>query len=141
MTINKVKAFIERKKNGSFSVYVDLEDNLLNYGIFGEGYTVKEAVEDFFASYEEMKEFHKEQEKEFIEVEFEIKYDIASFLNYYSGRLSLSGLEKITGINQRQLSHYVNGVNRPSKQTIKKINNSLHHFANELRQVDLVSHI
>jgi hypothetical protein len=135
--MNKVKAFIERGTNGSFSVYVDLEDNLLNYGIFGEGHSVKEAVEDFSASYEEMKEFHKKQEKDFVEAEFEIKYDIASFLNYFSGRLSLAGLEKITGINQRQLSHYVNGINRPSKQTINKINNSLHNFANELKQLDL----
>jgi hypothetical protein len=136
--MNKVKAFIERGKDGSYAVYVDLEDNLLNYGIFGEGDTVKEAVEDFFASYEEMKEFHKEQKKYFVEAEFEIKYDIASFLNYYSNKLSLAGLEKITGVNQRQLSHYVNGTNRPSKQTIRKINHSLHDFANELNQLQLV---
>jgi hypothetical protein len=112
-----------------------LEDNTLNYGVFGEGETVQEAIDDFHASYEEMKEFYKEQEKFFVEASFEIKYDMASFLNYYSGKLSLAGLEKITGINQRQLSHYVNGINRPSRQTIRKINNSLHGFANELSQV------
>ena len=82
--MDKVKAFIERGKNGSFSVYVDLEDNTLNYGIFGEGNTVKEAIEDFFASYKEMEEFHNEQGRDFVKAEFEIKYDIASFLNYYS---------------------------------------------------------
>jgi hypothetical protein len=133
--MNIVKAFIERGRNGNFSVYVDLEDNTLNYGIFGEGDTVQEAIDDFYASYEEMKGFHKEQGKYFVEAVFEIKYDMASFLNYYSGRLSLAGLEKITGINQRQLSHYVNGTNRPSQQTIRKINTSLHGFANELSQV------
>ena len=133
--MEKVKAFIERGDDGSFSVYVDLEDKTLNYGVFGEGSTVKAAIEDFNSAYEAMKKFHKEQGKYFVEAEFEVKYDISSFLNYYSGRLSLAGLEKITGINQRQLSHYVNGINRPSKQTIKKINNSLHDFANDLRQV------
>ena len=136
--MNRVRAFVERGNSGNFAVYVDLEDNTLNYGIFGEGYTVNEAIEDFFASYKEMKEFHEAQGKYFVEAEFEIKYDIASFLNYYSGRLSLAGLERITGINQRQLSHYVNGTNRPSKQTIKRINNSLHSFANELSQVHLL---
>jgi len=135
--MNNVKAFIERGKNGNFFVYIDLEDNILNYGIFGEGGSVKEAIEDFFASYKEMEEFHNEQGKNFVRAEFEIKYDIASFLNYYSGKLSLAGLEKITGINQRQLSHYVNGINRPSRQTIKKINNSLHSFATELSQIHL----
>ena len=135
--MENIKAFIERGDDGSYNVYVDLEDNTLNYGIFGEGNTVKEAIDDFKSAYETMKEFHKEQGEEFVEVIFEIKYDIASFLNYYSGRLSLAGLEKITGINQRQLSHYANGKNRPSKQTIKKINNSIHSFANELSQVYL----
>ena len=135
--MEKVKAFIERGNDGSYSVYVDLENKTLNYGIFGEGNTVKAAIEDFKSAYETMKEFHKEQGKNFIEAEFQIKYDIASFLNYYSSRLSLAGLEKITGINQRQLSHYVNGINRPSKQTIKKINSSIHSFAIELSQVDL----
>ena len=136
--MEKIKAFIERGNDGSFSIYVDLENKILNYGIFGEGDTVKEAVEDFKSAYETMKEFHKEQGRYFVEAEFDIKYDIASFLNYYSGRLSLAGLEKITGINQRQLSHYVNGTNRPSKQTIKRINSSLHSFAHELSQVHLL---
>ena len=137
MKMEKIKAFIERGNDGSFSVYVDLENKTLNYGIFGEGNTVKEALENFKSAYETMKKFHKEQGKYFVEAVFEIKYDIASFLDYYSGRLSLAGLEKITSINQRQLSHYVNGINRPSKQTITKINNSLHSFANELSQVHL----
>ena len=133
--MEKVKAFIERGTDGGFNVYVDLEDNTLNYGIFGEGDTVNDAIEDFKSAYEAMKEFHKERKRHFVEAEFEIKYDMSSFLNYYSGRLSLSGLEKITGINQRQLSHYANGSSRPSVRTVKKINNSLHHFANELSQV------
>ena len=45
--MNKVKAFIERGNDGTYGVYVDLEDDSLNYGIHGEGDTVKEAVEDF----------------------------------------------------------------------------------------------
>jgi predicted RNase H-like HicB family nuclease len=135
--MNIVKAFIERGNDGSYGVYVDLEDNTLNYGFFGEGNTVAEAIHDFKESYLEMKEFHKEEGKHFVEAEFEILYDTASFLNYYSKKLSLAGLEKITGVNQRQLSHYVNGTYRPSKRTVNKINQSLHSFAKELSQVQL----
>ena len=135
--MNKVKAFIERGNDGGYNVYVDLEDNTLNYGIFGEGNTVDEAINDFKESYIEMKEFHKEEGKHFVEAEFDIRYDTASFLNYYSKKLSLAGLEKITGINQRQLSHYANGTYRPTKKTVNKINTSLHNFAKELSQVFL----
>ena len=35
--VMKVKAFIERGNDGSYGVYVDLEDNTLNYGIIGDG--------------------------------------------------------------------------------------------------------
>jgi len=135
--MNKVKAFIERGNDGSYGVYPDLEDNTLNYGIFGEGDTADEAIVDFYSAYNTMKEFHKEKGKYFVEAEFEILYDTASFLNYYQKKLSLAGLEKITGINQRQLSHYVNGINKPSKRTVSKINTSLHSFAKELSEVQL----
>ena len=45
--MNKVKAFIEKTVDSSYSVYIDLEDDTLNYGIIGEGDTVEEAIEDF----------------------------------------------------------------------------------------------
>jgi len=83
-----------------------------------------------------MKEFHEEEGKHFVEAEFDIKYDTASFLKYYKNRLSLAGLHNITGINKRLLSKYANGKNRPSKQTVNKINSSLKNFANELYQVN-----
>jgi len=135
--MNKVKAFIERGNDGSYGVYIDSEDRTLNYGIFGEGDSVDEAINDFKESYIGMKQIHEEEGRNFVEADFDIKYDVASFLNYYSGRLSLAGLGRITGINQRQLSHYVNGKYRPSKRTVQKINTSLHSFANDLQQVQL----
>ena len=43
----KVKAFIERGNDGTYGVYVDLDDNRLNYGVIGDGNTVSEAIQDF----------------------------------------------------------------------------------------------
>ena len=57
------------------------------------------------------------------------------FLAYYKGKLSLSGLGKLTGINPKQLNHYVTGVRKPSPKTVKKIEKSLHEFGKELSQV------
>ena len=136
--MENIKVFIEIGNDGSYNVYVDLENKILNYGIFGEGATAKEAISDFKSAYNTMKEFHEAKGIYFVEAKFEFCYDIASFLCYYSDKLSLAGLEKITGINQRQLSHYVNGVNRPSKRTITKINDSIHNFAKELQQIHLL---
>ncbi|MCL1943446.1 MAG: type II toxin-antitoxin system HicB family antitoxin [Candidatus Azobacteroides sp.] len=136
--MNTVKAFIEIGKDGTYSVYVDLEDNTLNYGIYGTGDTVKDAVEDFESAYEAMKEFYHQKEKEFVEASFEYHYDMASFLQYYSNFFSLAGLSRMTGIHQGQLSHYVTGHRTPSRRTIEKIDSSIHHFATKLSQVRFV---
>ena len=77
--MNKVKAFIERVADGTYSVYIDLEDDTLNYGIIGEGDTVEEAIEDFKLSYTDMKALYKEEGKEFQETTFEFLYDLPSF--------------------------------------------------------------
>lgn len=135
--MNRVKAFIERGSDGTYSVYVDLDDNTLNYGIHGNGKTVKEAA-DFNSAYEAMKEFHKQKGKPFVEAEFDFKHDTASFLEYYNKIISLAGLERLTGVNQGLLSHYVNGLKKPNKRTKEKIQVKLHEFADELKHLELV---
>jgi hypothetical protein len=133
-----VKAFIERGNDGTFGVYVDLEDKTLNYGIHGDGRSAQEAVEDFKSSYNEMKTFYKELGKKFVETEFNYYYDLPSFLSYYGNILSLAGLERLTGINQGQLSHYVTGHRKPSKKTVERIEQKLHQFADDIRQVAFI---
>jgi len=136
--MNKIKAFIERNNTGAYSVYVDLDDNLLNYGIHGTGKTVDEAVKDFESCYSEMKKSHEKEKQHFVEAEFEFCYDTASFLQYYTTYFSIAGLSRLTGINQGQLSHYVTGRRNPSKQTIEKIDKSVRTFAENLSQVQFV---
>lgn len=135
--MRKVKAFIERGEDGTYGVYIDLEETRLNYGIHGDGSTVKEAVDSFNTSYIDMKENHRKKGLDFVEAEFEFSYDVASFLEYYSKIISLAGLERLTGVNQRQLSHYVTGHRKPSKTTTVKIQSKLHEFGEELKHLEL----
>ncbi len=115
------------------------KDYPLNFGLFGEGSTVKEAKEDFYISIDEMKELFKDEKKDFPKnLEFTFKYDVASFLEYYSKILTLAGLERLTGVAQGQLSHYLNGHRTPSKRTIEKIEKKLHAFGTELNQVEFI---
>ncbi len=136
--MESVKAFIERGNDGTYSVYVDLEDTTLNYGIHGNGGTADEAIKDFVSAYESMKEFFNEKGKEFVEAKFTYVYDIASFLAYYGNILSLAGMERLTGVNQGQLSHYVTGRRKPSKRTVEKIEKKLQAFGKELNQVQFI---
>ena len=123
-----IKAMIEQSSNG-YSVYID--DDTLEYCLIGEGVTVKEAVDDFYLCYQDMHNCYKKEGKVFEEVEFDFYFDIASFLQKYAFAFTLAGLERITGVNQKQLGHYINGVSKPSKRTILKIEDGLKKFSSE----------
>jgi predicted HTH domain antitoxin len=131
-----VTAVIERANDGSYSVYMDATG--MDYLITGTGETADEAIRMFKGGYEDMKRCFATQGKKIEEVEFLLKYDIPSFLSYYSKAFSLSGLSRITGINQGQLSHYLTGRRTPSHRTVEKMQNSIKHFAEELSQVRFV---
>lgn len=136
--MNKVKAFIEIGNDATYSVYPDLNDNTLNYGIHGDGNTPQEAIDDFLISYQEMKKIYENDGNYFVETEFEFLYDVPSFLRFYNQYLTLSGLGKLTGINKAQLSHYIQGVRNPSPATSQKIQTALHNFAGQLQQIQFV---
>ena len=133
----KALAVIERGKNGKYGIYIETDN--LPFGVIGDGNTVAEAVDDFNNSLEEMRNYYKDVGKDFPEnLEFEFKYDAASFLQQYAYAFTLAGLERITGVNQRQLSHYINGARNPSNRTIRKIENKLHTFGKEIATVRFI---
>lgn len=125
-----VIAKIEGDKALGFNVY--LPDNPMPFGCIGEGKTAKEAIDDFMGVYNAMKEDYEKETGLQLEYSFEFSYDVPSMLNYYKGILTLAGLQRITGINQMQMSQYVNGVRHPSQKTVSKIETSLRKFGEEL---------
>lgn len=71
------------------------------------------------------------------EYEIEWKFDVPSFLEYYSSFMSLSGMEKMTGIHQKQLSNYLNHRSVPRRKQADRIINGIHRFARELLSITL----
>ena len=132
----KAIAVIERGADGTYGVFIE-SDNV-PFGALGDGKTVAEAITDFNNSVNEMREYYAETGKEFPQIDFEFKYDTASFLQHYAYAFTLAGLERIVGVNQRQLSHYINGIRKPSKATTKKIEDKLHGFGAEIASVRFV---
>lgn len=132
----KVKAYIERGKDGSFGVY---HNENLPCGFFGEDATKQEAVDDYMDSYEEMTLEVEGKDREKMEsLEFEFVIDIRSYLEYYSQFFTLAGLSKLTKVSASQLSHYLNGYKKPSPKTAKKIEEGLINFADDLKGLKLI---
>ena len=108
------------------------------FGLLGQGRTVEEAKEDFINSYEEMMELMNDEGIECSELEFEFLFDTASFLTSVSSTFTMAGLSKITGINRKQLGHYVQGTSKPSAKTATRIQESIIYFVNEIAAVRFV---
>jgi predicted RNase H-like HicB family nuclease len=135
----KVDVFIEKGLDGTYDMHFGDDTKGLTFGLLGQGNTVQEAMEDFYIGKDEMKELYEDLGKDFPEdLEFKFKYDLPSFLQYYSKILSLAGLERLTGVNQGQLSHYITGRRKPGRKTIEKIEKALHQFGKEISQVEFV---
>lgn len=102
-------------------------------GIYGAGETL-EAVEsnirEAIALYIGYNENAPELLKGYFELEF--VFDISGLVKYYSQFISLPAMEKLTGVNQKQLWHYANGYKVPRKETAEKIEKGLKDFAKRL---------
>lgn len=65
------------------------------------------------------------------------KFDTISLLGYYKGIFTNSALEKMTGINKKQIQHYASGHRKPRVEQRIKIENALHSLGKELLAVEL----
>lgn len=133
----QVKATIERGDNGTYDVTMEYLSQI-PFGLLGQGNNVEEAIADFYNSYNEMKSFLAEKGELYPPLEFHFVYDIPSFLKRYAYAFSLAGLGRITGINERQLSHYINGIRKPSLKTTLKIEQKLKEFAGEIAMLQFI---
>lgn len=110
-------------------------------GIYAAGDTVEECKKDAEKAIEAIKKnLPEEQWPEPIKGDYRLvwQYDIQSLLLYYGSILSLSGLERLTGIHQKQLWAYMHGRSTPRTAQKERIITAIHRFAAELSEVSLV---
>lgn len=113
----------------NFACYV-LEDTP-GFFLTGFGESAKEAIEDMYIAEQELRESMEEEGKEMPELEYNFKFDIGSFFNYYS-YLSVSGVAKRAGMNASLMRRYATGVSVPKGKTMRRIEECLHNIGNEL---------
>ena len=132
-----LKAIIESNEN-NYSAFIENLD-----GIVATGATISEikanlsdAIDDYIAT---CKEYGCALPESLRDEDFsiEFKMDVKSLLTIYDGIFTKAGLERITGINQKQLWHYANGSSSPRRAQVLKIENALHRLGEELISVSL----
>ena len=65
------------------------------------------------------------------------QFDTESLLSHYKGIITNAALERLTGINRRQLTHYSSGLRKPRQMQRMKIEKALHTLGRELLEVEL----
>lgn len=129
-----LKIVIEKTTDG----YTAYANNVA--GIYGAGETPEEAKQSILVSIALYKEMNDSKHIPAIlksEYTLSFQFDAESLLNYYKGIFTNAGLERITGINQKQLQHYGSGLKKPRDTQRKKIESALHKLGSELLSVHL----
>ena len=131
-----LNVIIERTEN-NFSAYLAEVD-----GIVATGSSVDEIKANIMNAItsllEDCKEYGDEVPEELSgEYSLNFKMDVKSFFDFYSGIFTKAGLERITGINQKQLWHYASGNRNPRPEQLIKIETALHRVGGELIAINL----
>ena len=129
-----IKIIIE-KSSDYYNAYAENCD-----GVYGAGDSVEEAKANALDGLKFLKESQPESEwPEILKDDYDLEYqfDAQSFLTYYANVFSKPALEKLTGINQKQLHHYSTGLRKPREAQRKKIETALHKLGSELMAVKL----
>lgn len=132
--MKQVKIVIEKTKNHYDAYAENIE------GIYGGGETAEEAKQSIVKAIELSKKYNAQSKIPAIlkgDYKLVFRFDTESLLNFYKGVFSNSALERITGINQRQLQHYASGLKKPREPQLKKIESALHKLGGELLAVEL----
>lgn len=125
----KATIVVEQGKDGHFSCYVEEEVPYL--GLMGYGESSKEAINDLMAFYEEGKALMAKDGKEVPEMEFSVKYDMASFFNRFDF-LNQTKIAEKAGINPSLLRKYTSGVVKAGKKQYEKLNKAVKALATEM---------
>ena len=109
-------------------------------GVYGAGNTVEEAKQNVMEGLNLFIKYNKDNLPKILQGEYTVEYhfDVASFLKHYSTVFTKSALQRMTGINQTQLTHYASGFRKPSKKTISKLDRAISGLSKELSQVHFV---
>jgi len=133
--MKRIVVIIEKSKNhyGGYAENVE--------GLYAAGNTPDEVKKDFLRAIELFKEANDEKYwPAILKGKYEITYkmDIPAFLATYSGIFTKSAIERLTGINRVQLTHYASGFRNPRLDKRKKIEQAIYNLADDLKQIHLI---
>lgn len=133
----KKTAIVELWDDGTFSIYVpDMEKHNLN----AQGKTVEEAKKGLLEAITDYQNMYLSRgesiPEELSHLEFNYKYDIASFFECFKW-INVTQFAKKAGINDSLMRQYKKRLAFASEEQCKKIQETINNLTNELSAVRL----
>lgn len=129
----------------TINVNIDWENN---YGAYSDEISgcvaTHKTLEGVKQAYKDALEFHLEgmrTDGDKIPILLQGKYrfnfilNVRALLNYFNGVLTRSTLSRVTGINERQLGHYITGHRKPRQEQRSKIVEGIRRIGEEINSV------
>ena len=126
----KIQVIVEQASDGKYWCYT--EQRINNVGLSSMGDSVAEAKADLLQCYEEAKMDAKEKGEAFPDLEFEYKYDLQSFFNYFSF-LNVSDIAQRAGINPSLMRQYSSGIKKAGEKTYQRLNACMNKIKSDLQ--------
>ena len=94
-------------------------------------------IESFHLHVQSMVEDGDELPEELTDAyEFKFILTARALLHHYNGILTRAAISRLTGINEKQLGHYIQGVRSPRREQREKIVTGLRKLGKELESVE-----
>ena len=128
--MEKVTVTISQAPDGTF--WCHTESDVYGGGLNSAGDTVKAAKEDLQICLEEAREDFLEHGGTPYDVEFEYKYDLQSFFEYFSF-LNVTDIAKRAGINPSLMRQYTRGIKTAGENTYTRLSECMAGITKELQ--------
>lgn len=125
----KMLAIVERGKGkGNFTCFTP--GSIEKCGFGGGGTSARKVMEDTYLSVQEMREIKAEEGVTIPEIEFDFRFDVGSFFDYYP--IDVTAFAKYIGMNPSTLRLYVAGLRNPKEEAIKRIREGIDKLSRDL---------
>ena len=129
--MQKIKVFIDWDEN--FGAVSDLID-----GCVAKGKTFEQVQENYKSALSfHLEGLEKDEIPQELTKDYELQFEFTAqaLLHRFDKILTRAAISRITGINERQLGHYVSGYRNPKSEQRKKIVDGFHQLGREFLSV------
>ena len=81
---------------------------------------------------------YPEERKQWMDDDYDFEFvfcDIPSLVSGYSETINQNSLARIAGMNESQMRQYASGLKKPSRKVLKRIEDGLHRYADDIRKI------